>query len=105
MGSAKRMPSMVILEAPYETTDPTVDSQIVGMKSAGCDVFTNFSIPKFAAQAIRKVAEIDWHPLHVLASVSNLGRRRRSKARRPGKRQGRRLRSIPERSHRPDLEG
>ncbi len=62
---------MVINESPYETTDPTVDSLIVGMKAAGCDVFVNTGIPKFAAQAIRKAAEIEWKPLHVLSSVGN----------------------------------
>ena len=63
--------SMIINEAPYETTDPTVDSLIVGMKAAGCDVFVNTGIPKFAAQAIRKAAQIEWKPLHVLSSVGN----------------------------------
>ena len=63
--------SMIINESPYETTDPTVDSLIVGMKAAGCDVFVNTAIPKFAAQAIRKTAEIEWKPLHVLSSVGN----------------------------------
>jgi branched-chain amino acid transport system substrate-binding protein len=62
---------MIINESPYETTDPTVDSLIVGMKAAGCDVFLNTAIPKFAAQAIRKAAEIEWKPLHVLSSVGN----------------------------------
>jgi branched-chain amino acid transport system substrate-binding protein len=62
---------MIINESPYETTDPTVDSLIVGMKAAGCDVFVNTAIPKFAAQAIRKAAEIEWKPLHVLSSVGN----------------------------------
>jgi branched-chain amino acid transport system substrate-binding protein len=63
--------SMIINEAPYETTDPTIDSLIVGMKAAGCDVFVNTGIPKFAAQGIRKAGEIDWHPLHILSSVGN----------------------------------
>jgi branched-chain amino acid transport system substrate-binding protein len=63
--------SMLINEAPYETTDPTVDSLIVGMKAAGCDIFINTGIPKFAAQGIRKAAEIDWKPLHILSSVGN----------------------------------
>jgi len=63
--------SMITNESPYETTDPTVDSLIVGMKAAGCDVFVNTAIPKFAAQAIRKTAEIEWKPLHVLSSVGN----------------------------------
>jgi branched-chain amino acid transport system substrate-binding protein len=63
--------SMIINESPYETTDPTVDSLIVGMKGAGCDVIVNTGIPKFAAQAIRKAGEIDWKPLHILSSVGN----------------------------------
>jgi len=62
---------LVVLEASYETTDPTVDSQIVDMKAKGVDVFVNTAIPKFAAQAIRKTAEIGWKPLHVLASIGN----------------------------------
>ena len=63
--------SMIAVEAAYETTDPTVDSQVIGMKAAGCDVFVNTGIPKFAAQAIKKVAEIEWKPLHVISSVGN----------------------------------
>jgi ABC-type branched-subunit amino acid transport system substrate-binding protein len=63
--------SMVIVEASYETTDPTVDSQVVDMKAKGVDVFVNTAIPKFAAQAIRKTAEIGWKPLHVLSSIGN----------------------------------
>jgi branched-chain amino acid transport system substrate-binding protein len=63
--------SMVVVEASYETTDPTVDSQIVDMKAKGVDVFVNCGIPKFAAQAIRKAAEIDWKPLHILSSIGS----------------------------------
>jgi branched-chain amino acid transport system substrate-binding protein len=63
--------SMVIAEASYETTDPTVDSQVVDMKAKGVDVFINCGIPKFAAQAIRKAAEINWKPLHILSSIGN----------------------------------
>jgi len=70
-GLADKAKSMIIVEAPYETTDPTVDSQIISMKSAGADVFVNTGIPKFAAQAIRKAAEIGWKPLHILSSVGN----------------------------------
>jgi branched-chain amino acid transport system substrate-binding protein len=70
-GLGDKATSMLIVEAPYETTDPTVDSQIISMKSAGADVFINTGIPKFAAQAIRKAAEIDWKPLHILSSVGN----------------------------------
>src|SRR6266513_315042 len=67
---AKAM-SMRVVEAPYETTAPQVDSQIISMKSAGADVFVNTGIPKFAAQAIKKAAEIDWKPFHILSSVGN----------------------------------
>jgi ABC-type branched-subunit amino acid transport system substrate-binding protein len=63
--------AMVIVEASYETTDPTVDSQVVDMKAKGVDVFVNCGIPKFAAQAIRKAGEILWKPLHILSSVGN----------------------------------
>src|SRR6266480_4007919 len=61
--------SMIAVEASYETTDPTVDSQIVDMKAKGIDVFVNTAIPKFAAQSIRKAAEIEWKPLHILSSI------------------------------------
>jgi len=70
-GLGDKAAKMIINEGPYETTDPTVDSLIVGMKAAGCDVFVNTGIPKFAAQAIRKAAEIEWKPLHILSSVGN----------------------------------
>jgi branched-chain amino acid transport system substrate-binding protein len=70
-GLGDKAKSMVIVEASYETTDPTVESQIVDMKAKGVDVFVNTGIPKFAAQAIRKAAEIQWKPLHVLSSIGN----------------------------------
>ena len=63
--------SLVVVEASYETTDATVKSQIVEMKGAGCEVIVNTAIPKFAAQAIRKAAEMEWKPLHVLSSIGN----------------------------------
>jgi branched-chain amino acid transport system substrate-binding protein len=62
---------MIKVKATYETTDPTVDSQVVSMKTAGCDVFVNTAIAKFAAQAIRKAAEIEWKPLHILSGIGN----------------------------------
>jgi len=61
----------IISEQPYETTDPTVDSQIINLKASGADVFFNVTTPKFAAQAIRKAGEIGWKPVHLLNSVSN----------------------------------
>ena len=70
-GLGEKAKSMVVVEASYETTDPTVESQVVGMKAAGCDVFVNTAIPKFAAQSIRKAAEIEWKPLHILSSIGN----------------------------------
>jgi branched-chain amino acid transport system substrate-binding protein len=61
---------MIVAEASYEVTDPTVDSQIVSLKGAGADVFFNITTPKFAAQAIRKAYDIGWHPLQLLTNVS-----------------------------------
>jgi branched-chain amino acid transport system substrate-binding protein len=60
----------IVAEVPYETTDPTIDSQIINLKASGADVFFNVTTPKFAAQAIRKMAEIGWKPLHLLNNVS-----------------------------------
>jgi branched-chain amino acid transport system substrate-binding protein len=54
----------------YETTDATIDSQLVTLQSAGIDVLMTVAIPKFAAQAIRKVREMNWKPMHVLSGVS-----------------------------------
>ncbi|NML45026.1 ABC transporter substrate-binding protein [Ramlibacter sp. G-1-2-2] len=62
--------AMVIKTATYEVTDPTVDSQIVTLQSSGADVFFNITTPKFAAQAIRKVADVGWKPVHYLNQVS-----------------------------------
>jgi branched-chain amino acid transport system substrate-binding protein len=70
-GLGDKAKSMVVVAASYETTDPTIDSQVIGMKSAGCDVFVNTAIPKFAAQSIRKAAELEWKPLHLLSSIGN----------------------------------
>jgi branched-chain amino acid transport system substrate-binding protein len=61
----------IVAEAPYEVTDSTIDSQILNIKTAGADVFFNEASPKFAAQAIRKVVELNWKPVHLLASISN----------------------------------
>jgi branched-chain amino acid transport system substrate-binding protein len=63
--------SMIVARASYEVTDPTVDSQMVSLKNSGADVFFNITTPKFAAQAIKKAAEIGWKPAHYLNSVSN----------------------------------
>jgi branched-chain amino acid transport system substrate-binding protein len=63
-----RMP--IIAAYPYETSDPTVDSQIVALKASGADVFYDVTTPKFASQAIKKVSEIGWKPVHLLNSIS-----------------------------------
>jgi branched-chain amino acid transport system substrate-binding protein len=70
-GLGSKAGTMIAVTASYETTDPTVDSQVIGMKAAGIDVLVNTAIPKFAAQAIKKAAEIGWKPLHVLSSIGN----------------------------------
>jgi len=62
--------AMIVAEMPYEPADPTVDSQIVRLKASGADIFINITTPKFAAQAIKKVAELGWKPLHILNNVS-----------------------------------
>jgi ABC-type branched-subunit amino acid transport system substrate-binding protein len=57
---------MIVIEAPYEVADPTVDSQILRMKSLGVDLLVDISTPKFAVQTIRKLAEIKWRPVHII---------------------------------------
>jgi branched-chain amino acid transport system substrate-binding protein len=68
-GTENKGAAKVVVAASYETTDTTVDSQVIAMKAAGCDAFVNTAIPKFAAQAIKKTAEIEWKPIHVLSSI------------------------------------
>jgi branched-chain amino acid transport system substrate-binding protein len=60
----------VVKHVTYEVTDPTVDSQVIQMKDSGANVFFNISIPKFAAQSMRKAAEIGWKPVQYLNNVS-----------------------------------
>ena len=62
--------SMIVLEESYEVSEPTIDSHIVKLKASGADVFVNITTPKFAAQAIKKNAEIGWKPVHFLNNVS-----------------------------------
>ncbi|HYW64006.1 MAG TPA: ABC transporter substrate-binding protein [Bradyrhizobium sp.] len=58
--------SMIVAEASYELSDPTVDSQMVTLKSSGADLFYNITTPKFGAQAIKKAAELGWKPVQIL---------------------------------------
>jgi branched-chain amino acid transport system substrate-binding protein len=61
---------LILIEASYETSAPTVDSQVVQIKGANPDIFVNITTPKFAAQAIKKIGELDWHPVQFLTNVS-----------------------------------
>ncbi|MEH2525135.1 MULTISPECIES: ABC transporter substrate-binding protein [unclassified Bradyrhizobium] len=70
-GLGAKASSMIVLEESYEVSEPTIDSHIVKLKASGADVFINITTPKFAAQAIKKNAEIGWNPLHFLNSVSS----------------------------------
>jgi branched-chain amino acid transport system substrate-binding protein len=70
-GLGAKAASMIIAEESYETTEPTIDSHILNLKASGADVFFDVTIPKFAAQAIKKMAEIGWKPLHFLNNVSS----------------------------------
>jgi branched-chain amino acid transport system substrate-binding protein len=61
----------IVLEQAYEATDPTVSSQIISLQGSGADIFFDVTTPKFAAQAITRVAELGWKPIHLLNNVSN----------------------------------
>ena len=69
-GLGAKATSMIVQEESYEVSEPTIDSHIVKLKSTGADVFVNITTPKFAAQAIKKNAEIGWKPVHFLNNVS-----------------------------------
>ena len=62
--------TVVVASVPYEISMPTVDSQVVAIKTANPDIFVNIGTPKFAAQAIKKVAELGWHPIQIMTNVS-----------------------------------
>jgi len=70
-GLGDRADKMIVAKQTYETTDPTVDSQVVALQGSGADVLLTAAIPKFAAQAIRKVYDIGWKPTHFLTYVSS----------------------------------
>ncbi len=62
--------SMIVLEDGYDTSEPAIDEHVVKLKASGADVFLSITTPKFAAQAIKKAAEINWHPVHIISNVS-----------------------------------
>ncbi|MBV8166222.1 MAG: ABC transporter substrate-binding protein [Alphaproteobacteria bacterium] len=70
-GLGDKLKAMLVKEVTYEVGDPTVDSQIVTLQGAGVDVLITIATPKFAAQAIRKVHDIAWKPLHLITNVSS----------------------------------
>ncbi|WP_088343394.1 MULTISPECIES: ABC transporter substrate-binding protein [Rhodomicrobium] len=69
-GLGAKAASMIIAEVPYEVSVPTIDSQIVQLKGSGADILVTIATPKFAAQVIRKVAELGWKPTHFLNNVA-----------------------------------
>jgi len=69
-GLGAKAATMIVKEATYEVTDPTIDSQILTLKASGADTFINITTPKFGAQAVRKVADAGWKPLHIINNVS-----------------------------------
>jgi ABC-type branched-subunit amino acid transport system substrate-binding protein len=69
-GLGAKAAAMIVAEDSFETTEPSIDGHIVKLKSSNADIFVNISTPKFAAQAIKKMAEIQWKPTHFLNNVS-----------------------------------
>ena len=69
-GLGEQASKLIVIETSYETSTPTVDSQVVQIKGANPDIFVNITTPKFAAQAIKKIAELNWTPIHFLTNVS-----------------------------------
>jgi branched-chain amino acid transport system substrate-binding protein len=69
-GLGAKYSTMVVKEASYEVTDPTVDTQVIALQGSGADTLVTAATPKFAAQAIRKVHSLNWKPMHFLTNVS-----------------------------------
>jgi branched-chain amino acid transport system substrate-binding protein len=69
-GLGDQAAKLIVVETSYETSSPTVDSQVVQIKAANPDIFVNIATPKFAAQAIKKIGELKWTPVHFLTNVS-----------------------------------
>ena len=63
--------SMIVAEESYEVSEPTIDSHVIKLKAAGADTFVSFTTPKFAAQAIKKVAELGWKPMYIQSNVGS----------------------------------
>ena len=65
-GLGDKAAKMIVAEASYEVADPTINSQILKIKDAGADLFFSATTPKQAAQAIKKIHELNWKPVHIL---------------------------------------
>jgi branched-chain amino acid transport system substrate-binding protein len=70
-GLGVKASAMIVKELSHELSDPTIDAQIIDFKASGADVLVQFTQSKFAAQAIRVAAGLEWHPLHIVASNAN----------------------------------
>jgi len=70
-GLGEKAGAMIVKEASYQTTDPTIDSQIIVLKDSGADVVFLAAQNKFTAQAIRKIHELGWKPQLLLTSIAN----------------------------------
>jgi branched-chain amino acid transport system substrate-binding protein len=70
-GLGAKAASMIKLKTSYETTDATVNSQIAALQRAGCDTLVTIAIPKFGALTIRRMAEVEWKPLHILNGIAS----------------------------------
>ncbi len=69
-GLGARAQSMIVQEVSHEITDPLVDSQVISLRASGADTLLQFTTPKFGAQIIRKVHDLDWKPLHIMAHTA-----------------------------------
>ncbi|KYG18965.1 branched-chain amino acid ABC transporter substrate-binding protein [Bradyrhizobium sp. AT1] len=69
-GLGDKAASVIVAEEAFDVSEPTIDSHLVKLKASGADVLFDIATPKFAAQAIKKVSELDWKPLHILSYVS-----------------------------------
>jgi branched-chain amino acid transport system substrate-binding protein len=70
-GLGDKAAGMIVAEVSYELSDPTIDSQILKIKDAGADLVFSATTPKQAAQAIKKIAELGWHPVHIVDINAN----------------------------------
>jgi ABC-type branched-subunit amino acid transport system substrate-binding protein len=72
-GLGEKAASLIVAEDAYDVTEPTTDSHVIKIRSRNVDVFVDVATPKFAAQTIRKMAEIGWKPLHITRQRLRIG--------------------------------